>query len=141
MAPVPDRRAQGSVLLLFPAAVLVLVVIASLAVDRAIVFGAQRELVATAETAANDGAAAGLDLDALRAGGPIRYDATRVDRAVRAAVGDPSVTVSWIVSDGILRVRLTRQVHLIFAPAVPGGALTDERIVATAAAHLNVLTP
>ena len=127
-------------LLLFPAAVLVLVVIASLAVDRAVVFGAQRELVATAETAANDGASAGLDLDALRAGEPIRYDAARVDRAVRAAVDDPSIAVSWIIRDGILHVRLTREVHLIFAPAVPGGS-SDERIVATAAARLNVLAP
>src|SRR5690606_36454066 len=68
--PVTDRRRgqRGSVLMLMPAAVLIVLALGSLAVDRAVVFGAQRDLINTAQAAANDAVTLGIDVDQVRAG-------------------------------------------------------------------------
>lgn len=130
---------RGSVLLLMPAAVLIVVVLASLAVDRAVVFGAQRDLVATAQAAANDAAAVGIDPDGVRAGGTLAYDDARIDRAVRAAAAraDGQVTATWERTGGLLVVRLERTVAYVFARGVPGGA-DGVRIRAEASATLQL---
>lgn len=137
-----DRRRlrfeQGSVLLLFPAAVLIVIVLASLAVDRAVVFQAQRDLVATAEAAANDAASVGLDPDALREGG-MAYDPARIDRAVRAAAvrADGDVAATWIRRGDVIEVRLVRTVAYVFARGIPGGRDGVE-LIATATARLVI---
>ena len=134
---------RGSVLLLMPAAVLVVVLLASVAVDRAVTFGAQRELVSTAQAAANDAAALGVDLDEVRDGSGVTYDRTRIDRAVRAAIGvdaGPGATevdLTWEIHGNILTVRLAREVRLVFSPGVLGGRRSVQ-VTATASAQLAV---
>lgn len=138
-----DRRRsaageRGSVLVLMPAAVLVLLVLASLALDRALVFGAQRDLVATAQAAANDAVTEGVDPDVLRADGVVVLDPDRVARAIArvTALAGPDLVVAWAVDGTSVVVRLERRVRYLFSPALPGGPRT-ERIRATAQADLR----
>lgn len=135
-AEAPPRE-RGSVLLLMPVAVLVMVILGSLAVDRAIVFGAQRDLVAVAQAAANDGAGVGVDPNDLHGAGRLGYDPVRIDRAVRAAVSgaDGEVRVRWGIRDGAVIVELKRSVDLVFARGVPG-ATRSAHIAARASAVL-----
>ena len=109
-----------------PVAVLIVVILGSLAVDRAVVFGAQRDLVATAQAAANDAAGVGIDPNGLHAGGRLDYDPARIDRAVRAATlgsadgdvhgfaGRCATAPSWS--------SWQRTVDLVFARGVPGAS-------------------
>lgn len=59
MSPRPERQ-RGSTLLLFPAALLIMVALAAITVDSAIAFMAQRELANATAAAANDAATQGL---------------------------------------------------------------------------------
>lgn len=126
-------------LLLMPVAVLIVVILASLAADRAVVFGAQRDLVAAAQVAANDAAGLGVDPGRLHDDGRIEYDRVRIDQAVRAALAgtDGQVDARWSVRDGEIVVRLERSVELIFARGVPGASPT-QRVTATASAELRL---
>lgn len=136
--PARRCRERGSVLMLMPAAVLIVIVLGAIAVDRAVVFGAQRDLVATAQAAADDGAAA-IDLAALRADGVVRIDRAAVDRAVAAATAaaraDGSLTVTWSIQGDDVVVRLERRVALVFSGGVPGTA-PDQMVRATARSSL-----
>ena len=143
-----SRRAggeRGSALLLMPTAVLVIVILGSIAVDSALVFTAQRELADAAAAAANDAVTAGLSDEAFYACGSLELDAGRAREvaaralAARSAdivdavetvsigrdtVGAPTVTVSVVGS-----------VSTMFAPAVPGGRdVRPVRATATASA-------
>lgn len=140
--PNAARPERGSVLLLMPVAVLVMVILGSLAVDRAVVFGAQRDLVAVAQSAANDGAGVGVDPNDLHGTGRLGYDPDRIDRAVRAAVAgaDGEVRVRWGVRDGAVVVELERTVNLVLARGVPGASRT-QRVTATASAVLTLDAP
>ena len=123
--------------MLMPAAVLVVIILGSLAVDRAMVFGAQRELINTAQAAANDAVTLGIDVEEVRAGGDLRYDRARIDDAIlRAVAGDAGVVVTgWTIDGDQLVVRLEKRVEYVFAKGVPGGA--DSILVrATARARL-----
>ncbi|HEX2575085.1 MAG TPA: hypothetical protein VHK88_01980 [Aquihabitans sp.] len=131
------RSATGSALLLMPAAVLIVVVLGGIAVDRAVVFGAQRDLVATAQAAANDAASEGVDLRALRSGGDVAVARDRIDIAVARAVAlaDGTVRARWALQDDVLVVRLERTVDLVFSGGVPGAS--DRQVVrATARSRL-----
>lgn len=114
---------RGSVLMLLPAAVLVLFVLAGISVDAAVTFTQQRELVAVAGDAANDAANA-LARDALYRGGAVTLDPAEVDRTVRAVLAADGVTAAatWTVDGTTVTVRLVREVDLIFTRAVPGVA-------------------
>lgn len=133
-----DRRAQrGSVLMLMPAAVLIVIVLGALAIDRAVVFGAQRELINTAQAAANDAATLGIDLDAVRVEGTLQYDRGRIDAAIERSVdGDDGIVVTgWEIDGDHLVVRLEKRVEYVFSKGVPGGS--DSTVVrATARARL-----
>lgn len=132
------RDERGSVLMLMPAAVLVLLVLSSLALDRALVFGEQRDLVATAQAAANDAVTAGVDPDRLRGDGVVELDAERVQRAIARVVQaeGADVEVEWSIDGRSVVVRLRREVRLLFSPAVPGGD-RQQRITAVARADLR----
>lgn len=131
----------GSALLLMPAAVLIVLVLGALAVDRAVAFGAQRELVVTAQAAANDAVALGIDVDGVRTGEPPTLDPALVDRAVAAsvaagvAVGDEPISVAWSIDRGTIEVRLEQRVELVFAPGVPGAG---EYVVVRASARAEL---
>lgn len=127
---------RGSVLMLMPAAVLIVIVLGALAIDRAVVFGAQRDLVATAQAAANDGAGA-IDLDVLRAGA-VEFDEAQIDQIVTASAGraDGAVVSDWEIEGDVLVVRLERRVELVFADGVPGASGTQV-VTATARSVLE----
>jgi len=134
-----DRIAaeRGSVLMLMPAAVLILVILGAFALDRAVAFGAQRSLVATAQSAANNGAGGGLDIDLLRSTGKVDLDPAAVGRQVHATVAasGQAIEVSWSIEGDTVVVRLHQRVRYIFGPAVPGG---DRDAVVGAVARANL---
>ena len=121
------RRDHGSVLMLMPAAVLIVLVLGAITVDLTVVRLGQRELIAAAGDAANDAATYGLDESALRAGRGYAIDAARAEAAVLASLdakglldrlaAPPAVTID---DDGTVEVRLVRAVPYVFAKALPG---------------------
>ena len=132
------RTDRASVLMLVPAAMLIVLVMASIAVDMALVQLRQRQAHDLAASAANDAATAAADQGALRAG---RYV---VDpESARGVVGQV-VAASDLAPDvvGAPAVRLTPEgvevevaiyADYIFAGVVPGAP--DGRVVrATATA-------
>lgn len=131
-----DQR--GSVLMLMPAAALIVIILGSLAIDQAIVFGAQRDLVATAQAVANDAAGLAVDVDRLRADGTVDLDEAAIDRVVTAAVAraDGAVTARWELRNGLVVVHLQRTVPLVFARGVPGAA-RSRKVAAVAEAELR----
>ncbi len=131
-----NRRADqaGSVLLLFPAAVLVVIVLAAIAVDSAIVFLGQREVTNAVSAAANDAASAGVGNRAFYEGGRVELDPATVrqlavDQVVGALDGDRlrelrvDVAVEPAIAadcPAVVRVRATASVSSLFAAALPG---------------------
>jgi len=134
---------RGSVLMLMPAAVLIVMVLGAIAVDLTAVRLGQRELIAAAGDAANDAVTVGLDEAALRAGAGYRIDTARAERAVLdtlAAKGvlddlDEPPQVSVIGTDTV-EVRLARRVPHLFARALPG-APDDQLVRATVTAQVE----
>lgn len=140
----------GSVLLLVPAAVLVLIILGAIAVDFAIVFLGQRELSSLAAAAANDAATAALSDESFYRGtagtgadaGEIEIDPAAARRLVQRAVhlrGPRSLSNIVVVSaDAAGRqicVTLRGDVDYVFARAVPGAAhSTTVKAVAVATA-------
>lgn len=127
---------DGSVLLLFPAAILVVIVLAAIAVDVSIAFLGQREVANATVAAANDAAGLGISNRGFYQRGQVQLEPSTVERAaaeqVRAVLG-PSrfhdlrveVTVEPALLPGCpptVRVRATARVDYVFARALPGGA-------------------
>lgn len=140
------RSERGSVLLLMPAGILVVVLLGSIAVDFAIAFLGEREVASLATSAANDAATAAVDEAHLRATGEFRIDPTRAERVVAATIAAsssevdldaPVVEVIDVDGEPAVRVRLTGRVDYIFARAIPGapdGADVGASAVAVAVA-------
>lgn len=125
------RSQRGSVLMLVPAGVLVLVILGAIAVDSAIAFLGQRQLADAATAAANDAAAAAVASEVFYRPGPARPAA--VDDALARRVVDQALAAQGIrgVEDVTADVRtvgtlvcvtLTGHVPYLFAKAVPGAA-------------------
>lgn len=120
----------GSVLMLVPAGVLVLLVLAAVCVDSAIVLLAERELAARTAAAANDVAAAAVDDATFYAGGgAVALDDRLADEYVRLAFADdrrPGGFRSWTAdaaADGrTVTVVARAEVDHLFAHAIPGVA-------------------
>ena len=143
MATEHQARGQaGSVLMLMPAAILVMVVLAAITVDRAVVFGAQRDLVTTAQVIADNGASLGVDIDHLRSDGQIEVDHEAIADAVDDAsvVLDPGTSFTWFLQGDEVVVELQREVPLVFSPGVPG-APHAEQVTARASAELSLSDP
>ncbi len=131
-------------LLLFPAAVLVVVVLAAIAVDSAIVFLGQREVANAVTAAANDAAGEGVGNRAFYQRGRVELDPGTVRQVaideVRAALDDErfaGLQVDAVVLPPIaagcpplVRVRATAWVSRLFATALPGGG-GQVRVTAT----------
>lgn len=131
-------RERGSVLMLMPAAVLVLVVLGSLVVDAALVYRAEREVASLAAAAANDAAGAAVDLDAWYLDGTLALTPGVAESVVarRVAGGrfDAEVVDVVVVGDRVTVVVRGRAEHL-FADAIPGArGWTDVEASATATA-------
>lgn len=122
-------RERGSVLMLMPAAVLVMVVLGSIAVDFTIAFLGEREVAGLAAAAANDAVTAGVDVDRLRTEGTFALDPAAVERVVRSTIeasstevdlDDPVIEVLTVDGEPAVRVTLRGTVDYLFAPALPG---------------------
>ena len=128
---------RGSIVVLMPATVLVVVLLGAMALDRAQLVMAQRDDVDTAQEAATEAAAAGVSLDHLRRTGEIRYDPRLIERAVAHATSDsPEDVVRWWVDGPVVWVRIERTVDVIVGSPVTG---RDRRtsVHATASAELQ----
>ena len=138
--PEPER---GSTLLLFPAALLIMVALAAMTVDSAIGFMAQRELVNATAAAANDAATEALSDRAFYQNDQISLspgdvEALAVDRVRRlvdsqrhrglavvvVATSPTGAGCAWTV-----QVTATSQVDELFGRAMPG---SDGRIAVRA---------
>lgn len=138
------NRERGSVLFLFPAGFLAVLVLAAIAVDAGNAFLQQRALADAADAAANDAVTYGLDQDRLRADGTYVLDparvATAVGRSLAGAGLGPGVTVTIdgpaVNADGdvVVTVHLSRRVDHIFGGAVGGSGGTTVRATGSATA-------
>lgn len=126
------RGDAGSVLLLFPAAFMAVLVLGAIAIDLGLVQVRARELGLAASAAADDTLAA-LDITELRATGRLRLDGPRAETVARTTLARSAppgtrLTALEIVSapDGRPLVTLTAcvDVDLVVAPALPGVAGT-----------------
>ncbi len=137
---------RGSALLLMPAGVLILLVLAAIAFDLAVGFQAKRALLELADAAANDAVGHGLDEARLRADGSSCLDAARVRRSVAATLAASDVHAELVelrlssartgCPDGVvITLRGTRVAP--FIAAVPG-ANPPEPLIASARATLVV---
>lgn len=127
---------RGSVLMLVPAGVLIVFVLASIAVDMSLVHLRKRQAFDLASAAANDAATAGADQAALRSGSYVIEPGSAravVDDVVGASelaphlAAPPSVTVT---AEGV-SVEITLEADYIFAGVVPGAP--DGTVVAASA--------
>lgn len=133
--PENGRPERGSTLLLFPAAILIMVALAAMTVDSSVAFLAQRELANAAAAAANDAAAAVSDSAFYQQDrvelSAATVEAVAVDRVYSVidqgrhhglsvevqALAPAGAGCSWTV-----RVRASSQVDPLFAKALPGGS-------------------
>lgn len=129
------RDERGSILLLFPAAVLVVLVLAAITVDSSIAFLAQRELANATAAAANDASAMAVDGRAFYRDDRIELDPYAVEMVavdrVRQAIDqsrhrglDVRATASPPAAAGCpwtVRVTAASRVSYVFAKALPGG--------------------
>ncbi|HWI04438.1 MAG TPA: hypothetical protein VNT52_11560 [Acidimicrobiales bacterium] len=132
----PPHSERGSTLLLFPAALVIMLALAAITVDSAIAFMAQRQLTNATAAAANDAATEALSDRAFYEGDRIELSAAAVESVAVDrvfALVDParhhglSVTAeafppaaagcSWTV-----RVRASSRVDELFGKAIPGSS-------------------
>ncbi|HEX6235838.1 MAG TPA: hypothetical protein VFZ68_01520 [Acidimicrobiales bacterium] len=134
--PTGRTRERGSVLMLVPAGFLVVLVLASIAVDLSVVHLRQRQAFDLAAAAANDGVTAGADPRSLRRGAYL-LDPGRTADAVRATIEaselGPDAAWSYRATPAGLEVTVTVRASYIFAGVVPG-APDGTEVTATASA-------
>lgn len=114
----PDQR--GSVLMLMPAAFLVLLLLGSIAVDSALVLLAQRDAHDAAFDIANDAAGAGIDLDQLRRTSDVALSPDRVRELARThpALDRSSLRLVSVQTEGTrVRVVVETEVTPLFGRA------------------------
>ncbi len=120
--------AEGTVLLLFPAAVLAVLVLAAVTLDVGLTHVRAQQLRSVAASAANDAVGA-LDADALRSRGVISFDPVAAERLVRYSVAAgplPQATLESVTfthaspSRWEIAVTLSMDVRFVIAPALPG---------------------
>lgn len=112
--------------MLMPAAVLIVLLLGSIAVDFSIVFMAERELVSAASAAANDASTMGVDEVVLRTTGEFVLDPAKVELAaeesLRARGSHLLEDAEWVVElvGDEVRVTVTAVAPYLFAKAIPG---------------------
>jgi len=138
------RNDRGSSLMLWPAAVLIVLLLASIAFDFSVILLGRRELLWAADSAANDAATYGIDQAAFRESGDVRFDGTRLQEAVNRSIDARDLRFELVappgvepLGDGRVRVTLTARVPYLFADAFPG--LPDDQVV-TVVAEAEPLT-
>jgi hypothetical protein len=137
------RSDTGSVLILMPACVLVVLVLAAIAVDMSLVHLRQRQAFDVAASAANDAVTAGADPASLRAGTyhvPPPAARAVVEDAVAISDLSPHVVNLEIatIDPQTVEVVLTVEVDHLFTGVIPG-APRRSRVTATASASAHEL--
>lgn len=131
-------RDRGSVLMLMPAAIVIVLLLGAIAVDSAIVYLGQRQAYNVAFDAANDAAGAGFDAAEARATGTIVYRPDRVRELVAEAVlaadldGFRSYDVA-VEDDDVITVTIVVEVDRMFGQAFGADPAEEIRITARAA--------
>ena len=131
------ERERGSVLALMPAAVLVFIVLGSLAVDASLVFLAERQASNLAAAVANDAATQGIDVVRYYATGELVIDPVRVRDVADAALARSALdhledlTIDTDVVGESVVVRVRARIGSLFSRALPGGL--EMRAVAASA--------
>lgn len=137
------RRQRGSVLMLMPAGVLIVLLLGAIAFDLSLLFLRQRQASSVAVDVANDLASAAFDEGTFRATGEFTLDPTRADQLGRAFVdqsdlaGDVVSLEVDVVGRDSVTVTLIVRVDYVFAKAIPGasgGSTVTARATAVAAA-------
>jgi len=132
---------HGSVLILMPAVVMVVLMLGAISVDAAVVYLGHRELSDFAASAADTAAAKALDRQQFYAeGGRLRLDPVMAQAVVddlRTSLGGGGleITGAWaeVSPDGrTVTVTALGIVHEVFAPAVGGHRTASVRAVAIA---------
>jgi Flp pilus assembly protein TadG len=138
----PDQR--GSTLLLFPAALLIMLALAAITVDSAIAFQAQRQLANAAAAAANDAATLALSDEAFYKRNSIELSPSAVqamavslvERVIDTARHHDLVVDAQAEQVGCawtVRVRAASRVDQLFGRAMPGSdGQVDVRATSTA---------
>ena len=119
---------RGTVLMLFPAAFLVMIVLGALVVDVSLSQVRATELDAVAASAANDALAA-LDLQTLRATGEALIEPDDAARIAEESIANGplpdarlvAVSVDYGGGVPVLSVTLELEVDFVMAPALPNG--------------------
>jgi hypothetical protein len=128
------ERDRGTVLLLFPAGFVVMLVLGAIAIDVGLVQVRARELEAVASSAANDSLAA-LDVVALRDRGVVELDVERVHQIAEEAIAagplpDAALVAVDVHRDALARlevaITLRLVVELVLAPALASFAPVTE---------------
>jgi hypothetical protein len=137
-------RDRGSVLMLMPAGVLVVLVLGAIAFDLSLVFLRQRQATSVAIDVANDVATVALDEATLRVTGEYRIDPdlaeiVALDLVEGSDLGAHVVDLDvQVVGPDVVRVEVQVAVDYVFARAIPGASAgTQVRGSATAQATPN----
>lgn len=135
--------------MLMPAGVLVVLILASIAVDMSVVQLRKRQALDLAAAAANDAATAAADPGSLRSG-DFRLDPARartvVARVVAASELAPELAADpvVVVTDDGVEVTLAVEADYVFARAIPGapdGAVVTATAGAAASASASATGP
>jgi Flp pilus assembly protein TadG len=138
-------RQRGSTLLLFPAAVLVMIVLSAIAIDFSIAFLGEREIAGATAAAANDTAARALSNPAFYSDGVVALDETVARQIATASLRRSldarryrglRVTVTVPSGGRTVVVSASAEVDYVFAHAIPG-ASHRVRVESTSTATLE----
>lgn len=132
---------RGSVLMLVPAGLLVVLLLGAIAFDLSLVFLRQRQASSVAVDISNDLTTLALDTDHLRSTGEYRLDPARAasaaeDLLARSDLAEEAIELEVAVpSADTVSVTLTVAVDYVFARSIPGAAdRTEVHATATAVA-------
>ena len=135
------RVDRGSVLMLMPAGVLIVLLLGAIAFDLSLLFLRQRQASSVVGGVANDLATQAIDERSLRATGTYLLDPDRADALGRALIAQSDiapdvvdVSIEVVGTDGV-EVTVVVRVDYVFAKAIPGAADgSDVQATATAVA-------
>jgi hypothetical protein len=135
----PRRSARGSVLILVPALVLVLLVLGAIAVDASIAYLGRRQLSDFTASAADRAAASALDKPSFYGAGSVRIDPAIAQQVVADAEGVAkrgglditAVTVTVAPTGDAVTVAASATVRTVFGVAVGGRQSFTVRAVTT----------
>jgi len=130
--------------MLMPAAILIVILLGSIAVDFSIAFLGEREAASLASAAANDAATA-IDEEVFRADGRLELDVRRARQVAGATIRGSSTEIdgldfnvarTQVDGEDAITVTVWGTVDYLFADAIPGAPdRTAVRATATAVAR------